>query len=123
MVGRRPFASNYFKKHDISLTEIPALDLRPLWNKKGVSYECKVFVSQLLDILPSQRLGGRKGQEELRAHPWLRNCDWIGVHNLAHKSLYRPSSKFRFDVGDPQIQTILANHRYHTPISEEEQTR
>ena len=62
------------------------------WSKESVD-----FINKLLIRKPEERLGYKKGIEELKDHPWLRYYPWPLIKNKTLPSPFVPQNNDNFD--------------------------
>ena len=63
------------------------------WSKESID-----FINKLLMRKPEERLGFKKGVEELKDHPWLRYYPWSLIENKSLPSPFVPQNKDNFDT-------------------------
>ena len=76
------------KQAEISTEEIK----RENWSKESID-----FINRLLMRKPEERLGFKKGIEELKDHPWLRYYPWSLIKNKKLPSPFVPQNRDNFD--------------------------
>ena len=95
--GERPYVGNNRKEikeqiisrqAEIKMEEIKNED----WSKESID-----FINKLLIRKPEERLGYKKGVEELKEHPWLRYYPWDLFKNKTLPSPFVPQNKNNFD--------------------------
>ena len=95
--GERPYVGNNRKEikeqiisrqAEIKMEEIKNED----WSKESID-----FINKLLIRKPEERLGYKKGVEELKEHPWLRYYPWDLIKNKTLPSPFVPQNKNNFD--------------------------
>ena len=97
MKGERPYMGNSRKEikeqmmsrqAEIKMEEIKNED----WSKESI-----YFINKLLIRKPEERLGYKKGIEELKDHPWLRYYPWDLIKNKSLPSPFVPQNKDNYD--------------------------
>jgi len=66
-----------------------------------MSAECQDLISQLLNRIPSKRLGGgREDVEDVKRHAWFQNLDWVKLFKKEIEPIYKPQVKSSMDVSN-----------------------
>nr|AHZ63913.1 phototropin [Penium margaritaceum] len=86
MFGKTPFRGRNRQKTftNVLMKELVFPDAVP------VSEEAKSLIRGLLERDPEQRLGGKKGAAEIRAHPFFRSIDWALIRHQKPPTLSVP---------------------------------
>lgn len=86
MKGNVPYDSNdrtqvrkMMKHHVINLTQEEKL-------KTTYSDFCLDFINKLLKKDPDERLGGKKGEKEIKEHPFFTGIDWEMIQKMNYQS-------------------------------------
>jgi serine/threonine protein kinase len=80
--------------YDMLTGSIPQLnDSRILKTPENLSKACKNLLDGLLKKYPEDRLGYKRGTEEIKSHKWLKNIDWKKVYNKIYKPPINPISR------------------------------
>jgi len=61
--------------------------------------ECVDFIKKILVIRPEQRLGyGINATEDIKAHPWFGDIDWVKIYNKQVTPPFKPHVRGEFDM-------------------------
>lgn len=88
IVGLPPFIVQGRDK-DRLFEQIQKVDIKWPTGKNEVPAKAKKFILDLLVVDPENRLGGKAGSAELKAHEWFTGIDFVKLYTKE----YRPPMK------------------------------